>query len=286
MRLTTADGDFVDIDRLLGQHSRAIILSHGLEGNSSSQYMKSASQILHQSEMDVYALNYRSCSGELNRTATMYHSGFTHDLHHLIESIKGKYREIHLVGFSLGGNMNLKYISDGQYRITDKIKSVCAVSAPIDLAGASECISSRQNYLYQRNFLQTLLPKMSAKAQQFPELFDDSLKSKVKSLIDFDEYFTGPLHGFTGAQDYYNQCGALQFLSNISIPSLLVSALDDPFLSAKCYPYEIAREHKYFHLLPTKYGGHVGFTTFGENFNWLDNKIRSWIQQNSNLPTS
>ena len=90
------------------------------------------------------------------------------------------------------------------------------------------------------------------------------ISKKVKTLIDFDEYFTGPLHGYSGAQDYYSQCNSLQHLENIHLPTLLISALDDPFLTPKCFPYHIANSNKYFHLLATKYGGHVGFTTFGE----------------------
>ena len=238
----------------------------------------SISNLLSLEGYDICALNYRSCSGEMNRTMTMYHSGFTMDLNMVVNKLAKDYEEIHLIGYSLGGNMNLKYTTDGEYPLHSKIKSVVSVSAPIDLAGSSKRISSWYNYQYQYNFLQSLNAKMRLKATIHPECIDMNDIKKVKTLIDFDEYFTGPLHGFDGAQDYYRNCNALQFLEAVTLPTLLISSEDDPFLTKGCIPKKIAEFSKDLHLIATKYGGHVGFTTISSDYNWLDYKILEFIR--------
>lgn len=277
-RWDTIDGDFIDLDFIKNHNRKLVILSHGLEGGSDSQYIMSISNLLSSKGYDICALNYRSCSGEMNITTTMYHSGFTLDINMIINNIAHHYDDIYLIGYSLGGNMNLKYTTDGIYTVHPKIRKVVSVSAPIDLAGSSKRISSWYNYQYQYNFLQTLNAKMKIKAKIYPDQINiDDLK-KVKTLIDFDEYFTGPLHGFDGAQGYYNECNALQFLDNAAIPTLLISSEDDPFLTEDCIPKDIAANNKNVHLIATKYGGHVGFTTFGSEYYWLDYKILDFIE--------
>lgn len=282
-RWDTSDGDFIDLDFIKSQNKRLVILSHGLEGNSSSQYIIAMANLMSQNDFDVCALNYRSCSGEMNHTKTMYHSGFTDDLHMIVDDMSKKYEEIFLVGFSLGGNMNLKYTTDEVYPIKDTIKGVISVSAPIDLEASSKRISSWYNYQYQYNFLKTLKEKMRIKAHMHPEVININDLDKVKTLIDFDEYFTGPLHDFAGAKGYYNHCNALQYLDNVTVPTLLISSEDDPFLTESCIPKNIAKSNKDLYLLATKYGGHVGFTTFGSEFYWLDYKILEFVKSISNL---
>ena len=276
-RWNTRDGDFIDLDFIKDKHRRLVILSHGLEGNSASQYIIAMANLMSQSQYDVCALNYRSCSGEMNKTQTIYHSGFTDDLHLIVSQLSDQYDEIFLIGYSLGGNMNLKYSTDGVYPLNKAIKAVVSVSAPIDLAGSSQRISSWYNYQYQYNFLQTLKSKMQIKAAMHPEIIDVKDLKKVKTLIDFDEYFTGPLHGYNGAQGYYDACNALQFLEHAALPTLLISSDDDPFLTPSCIPRKIAKMHKDVYLLATKYGGHVGFTTFDTEFYWLDYKILDFV---------
>ena len=277
-RWETLDDDFIDLDFVRGNNQKLAILSHGLEGGSYSQYIMSISNLLSLEGYDICALNYRSCSGEMNRTMTMYHSGFTMDLNMVVNKLAKDYEEIHLIGYSLGGNMNLKYTTDVEYPLHSKIKSVVSVSAPIDLAGSSKRISSWYNYQYQYNFLQSLNAKMRLKATIHPECIDMNDIKKVKTLIDFDEYFTGPLHGFDGAQDYYRNCNALQFLEAVTLPTLLISSEDDPFLTKGCIPKKIAEFSKDLHLIATKYGGHVGFTTISSDYNWLDYKILEFIR--------
>lgn len=278
-RWRTYDDDFIDLDFIRQQSSTLVILSHGLEGSSSSQYMIAAARHLAGLGHDICALNYRSCSGDMNRTTTMYHSGFTYDLHMIIQRIASDYRSVYLVGFSLGGNMNLKYSTDGIYTLHPHIRAVISVSAPIDLSASSHRISSWYNYHYQYNFLSSLLEKMEEKSKMHPGEISIGNKKRVKTLIDFDEYFTGPLHGFSGAEDYYSQCNALQFLDHVRIPTLIISAQDDPFLTESCIPYHHAAQNAFIHLLAPKYGGHVGFTSSGTSVYWIEKKIGEFISQ-------
>jgi len=278
-RFTTADDDFIDIDWLRADRSELVILCHGLEGSAQSQYMVHTADLLYRSGFDVLAMNYRSCSGELNKQPTMYHSGYTADLHELITTFGGSYESVHLVGFSLGGNMVLKYTSDGVLPLAGNIASVIAISAPIHLASSSREITRWYNYAYEVNFLKTLQKKMYAKHRQHPDVIKIEDIEKVNSLITFDEYFTGPLHGFSGAEDYYSKCSSLQFLANVHIPTLLIQAQDDPFLSPLCLPFDLAAEHEHLHFKAPKFGGHLGFTTFGQSNYWNEVEILKFIRR-------
>ncbi len=277
-RVTTPDDDFIDVD-LYVQHSRkAIFLFHGLEGSTSSQYIQGTSHTFYDHGYDVIAMNYRGCSGEDNHHLRSYHSGNTPDVNLIINKYIGNYDEVALVGFSLGGNKILKYSSDGIYDISLKVKAVCAVSAPVDLHACSLKICTWQNYFYQRKFLSTLLAKAKTKAQKFPNDIDLAIFDKIKNLYDFDEYFTAPVHGFKNAADYYARCNSLQFLKNITIPTLLLNAQDDPFLSKSCFPYNIADQNPSFFLEAPKYGGHCGFYTKGKSYYWDELEILSFVE--------
>lgn len=261
LRLTTSDDDFIDIDQLKKGNNRLVILLHGLEGSSSSQYILSASTLFHDAAWDVIALNHRSCSGEINLKPQMYHSGFTQDLHLLCERESVNYDEIVLMGFSLGGNMVSKYLSDGVYSIDEKIKCGIAVSVPTHLASGAVELGKFINKIYTIGFLDSLIPKAIEKAKQYPDLIDVSGIKKIKTLLDFDHKFTAPLHGFIDAWDYYEQSSSLQFLPNLQKPLLMINAINDPFLGDSCYPVNIAKSTDLFHLNITKYGGHVGFVS-------------------------
>ena len=142
-RFTTSDDDFVDLDIIRKGNRRLALLCHGLEGSSESQYMQYTSSILSECDWDVMVFNFRSCSGEMNRRLQMYHSGWTTDLHEILSKYEEDYDEIALFGVSLGGNMILKYTCDGIYSLSDKIKSVVAISTPADLSACSQQIISR-----------------------------------------------------------------------------------------------------------------------------------------------
>ncbi len=278
-RIVTPDDDFLDIDFLRNGSSRVAFLLHGLEGSSSSQYIKGLADLFFHDNWDVAMINHRSCSGEMNRQRRMYHSGVTDDPHTVIQYLKKNYDEIVMIGFSLGGNMTLKYLGEWGAKTDPAIKCAAAVSVPIDLHSCSLRIISPSNFIYDKRFLRSLSKKVHLKHQQFPDAFNPELLKRVKNLWDFDEYFTAPIHGFDGAKGYYEMCSSLPGLKNIHVPTLLINALDDPMLGEECYPYEIAETHPYLHFLSPEYGGHCGFTLFGKRNYWQEHQIRSFVKE-------
>ena len=272
-RITTPDGDFLDIDLLTKDgNQKAVFLFHGLEGSTESQYIQAAARNLHQMGMDVIATNFRGCSGEANLKVTTYHSGFTEDLAFVLNTFAGNYKQTGLIAYSLGGNVALKYAGEKPKEVHPSIRKIVAVSVPIHLSDGSKQLEKTSNYFYTQNFLKTLREKVIEKDKSFPGQIDIDQLKNVKSIWDFDHYFTGPINGFEGAEDYYSKSMSLQFLPNINIETHIISSLDDPFLSDSCYPFAEAKKSKYIHFYPTKYGGHVGF--YGKkNHYWLERMI-------------
>ena len=284
-RIKTLDQDFVDLDISSVGSKKAIVAIHGLEGSSNSSYIRSLTRVANHNDFDVIAMNLRGCSGVPNLLLKSYHSGKTSDLLEVIQYIERKhiYTEIHIVGYSLGGNITLKFMGESSNELPKIIKSAVGISTPCDLEGGIIELNQFSNSLYQFGFLKTLKEKAKHRYKKRPSA-TINLKKVVnaKNLMAFDEYFTAPLNGFKNAIDYYTQSSCKQFIKDIKMPSLLISALDDPFLSESCYPFAEAEKNDNFYLLTPKYGGHVGFfSSFNKNKNyWLENQILKFIQKN------
>jgi uncharacterized protein len=263
-RIDTPDGDFVDIDISSIDSSKAAIVLHGLEGDSTRCYMLGMVRALNRNGWDAIAINFRGCSGECNRTIRFYHSGETGDLDTVINHINSrkKYSELALIGFSLGGNVVLKYIGENAERARLSIKAAAAFSVPCDLAAGAVKIGSRTNRLYMKRFLKLLHEKVRAKMTLFPELIDDNGYDQIRDFRDFDNRYTAPIFGFDSAEDYWRKASSKPLLTDIPVPTLLVSAADDPFLTPECYPFHEARANPNFFLEVPKHGGHVGFMAF------------------------
>jgi len=285
-RMQTADGDFIDLDISSVQSPKLIIALHGLEGSSDSSYIRSLTLFANTHNYDVVAMNYRGCSGVPNVLLSSYHSGKTDDLLAVINYMdkKQKYDEINLVGYSLGGNILLKFMGEPISNFPKIIKSAVAVSAPCDLKCSALTLDRFWNRIYRYNFLKTLKEKARQKMLKFPDAgLDKSKILKAGNFEIFDTYFTALTHGFKDADDYWQQSSSKQFITDIKVRSLLISALDDPFLSASCYPFKEAKEHKYFDLLTHKHGGHIGFYTGFRTANnyWLEKQILLFIAAES-----
>lgn len=282
-RLETVDGDFMDLDFSRVGSTRITIIIHGLEGSSDSNYVKSLTKVLNAHQTDVVAINLRGCSGEPNRLLSSYHSGKTDDLKEIIQYIEKAYtyENIHLAGFSLGGNIILKYLGENGFEVASKITSAVAISVPCDLKGSSEVLGNFSNTVYMQRFLISLKKKSLYKLKQFPDAFlNKAAIEKVKNFYDFDNLYTAPAHGFKNAFDYWEKSSSNQFIPNIKVPTLLISSYDDPFLSKSCFPLEAAKNNDYFSLEATKYGGHVGFNstpTEPDGF-WLENRMAAFLQ--------
>ncbi len=258
-RITTTDGDFLDLDWYRNGNSRLVVLSHGLEGNSTRPYMLGMAREFIQKGFDVLSWNFRGCSEEMNRKVIFYHSGATYDLDSVISHAEKNYSEIYLIGFSLGGNLSLKFLGEKKNSLP-KVKKAVAISVPLDLGSSCDKISSGENIIYSKRFLNTLKEKVIKKSLAFPGELPIGLLRKIKTLRDFDEYFTGPLHGFSDAAEYYRINSSLQFLDQIEVPTLVLNAQNDPFLSETCFPVKLARSLEHVHFEFPKHGGHVGFS--------------------------
>lgn len=275
-RIETLDDDFLDIDLIENGSRKIVILCHGLEGSSDSKYIQATAKLLSLNGYSVAAMNYRFCSGEINRQLVTYHSGKTDDLHTVINFVLPNYDSVYLVGFSLGGNLILKYNGDGLFSLSPKIKANVAISVPVDLKGSSISLKRCENVLYRWRFLRTLSKKMHLKHQQFPNELDLAPLKKIKTLTDFDDSFTSKINGFKDAEDYYLKASSKQFIHNISKPTLLINALDDPFLSESCFPISEAEENSNFFLMTPIDGGHVGFISKGA-FYWSEIQILNFL---------
>ena len=282
-RMETSDGDFMDIDFSRTGSSKLMVIIHGLEGSSSSKYVTALSHISNNQGYDVAAVNLRGCSGETNRNLYSYHSGKTDDLAEILTFLdhSESYESYCLVGYSLGGNLLLKYLGEERSDYSSKLKAGIGVSVPCDLKGSSESIAKFWNMVYMQRFLISLKKKTLIKIGQFPEMgLDKQAILNSKNFLDFDNYFTAPVNGFLDAEDYWKRNSCKQFLEGIKIPSLLITSLDDPFLSASCIPLQEAQTNKYFHLEVTNYGGHVGYNSNFENGSgfWLERRIIEYFE--------
>lgn len=261
-RLKLICEDFLDLDWSYtnGVSKKVAILLHGLEGNAQRTYITAQAKILTESGWDVVAVNYRGCSGEPNLSYQSYNAGKTDDLEMVIHTIleKDRYQEIALIGFSLGGNLLLKYLGE-RNSFPIEIKKAIAISTPLDLKGSLESLGHFHNWAYRISFLKKLRKKYKEKMRDFPEEMNSSEYKKITSLLEFDNIYTAPAHGFKDANEYYKKNSSLQFLPNISIPIFILNAQNDSFLSENCYPYELATKMHNLNLEIPKYGGHVGF---------------------------
>jgi uncharacterized protein len=261
-RITTPDDDFLDLDWLCadGLNHRLVILSHGLEGSSTRQYVTGMARLMSENNYDVLAWNYRSCSEELNRQARFYHSGETTDLQLVINHAIAKgYTDICLMGFSLGGNLTLKYVGEQGAGINPVIKKAVVFSVPMDLAACSTNIGQPQNRVYLWKFLRTLKTKVKAKSEVFPDKIKFEDYKRVRNFWDFDHIYTGPVHGFEGATDYYDRNSAKHFVHDITIPTLIVNAKNDPLVPYQSLPIAVIEKMPNVTLELTEQGGHCGF---------------------------
>ncbi len=284
-RITTADNDFLDLDWSTVGSRQLGILCHGLEGNSQRPYMVGMAKRLNRQGWDVLAWNYRSCSGPINRQLRFYHNGSIDDLDTVVQHAlkRQTYQRIVLIGFSLGGNLILVYLGDRGQRVDRRIRSAVVFSVPCDLAAGARALARPSCKLYMQNFLTSLHQKIRAKMRVMPGCIDDHDFHRIKTFKDYDNRYTAPLHGFKDAEDYWQKCSSLAYIPQVRVPTLIINALDDPFLSGDCYPILSSSKNDYVFLETPSNGGHVGFIQFnGDKSYWSENRAIQFIQQRVN----
>jgi uncharacterized protein len=267
LRWDTPDGDFVDVVRLPAAASATprprVVLLHGLEGTSRSPYARG---LLHECARRGWGADlmlFRSCGGELNRARRFYHSGETGDLAWVVDRVLAEFPDapLGLAGVSLGGNVLLKYLGERGDAVDRRIVGAAAVSVPFDLGRGSRWIGRGFGKVYEHYFLDSLKRKTREKARTHAGLVDLARLERVRTLLEFDDLVTGPLHGFESADDYYARSSSLHFLRDIRVPTLLLSAIDDPFLPCEVLD-EVRAAARDNARLTTEFpeeGGHVGF---------------------------
>jgi predicted alpha/beta-fold hydrolase len=265
-RLDTPDDDFLEIHHLdAPPNAPVLVLLHGLEGGIRSHYIQGLLSQAKKREWRAAVLVFRSCGAEMNRTPRSYHSGETTDLQFALEHLTRRFpsSSFLLAGASLGGNVLLKYLGEESSEIRHHIKAAVAVSVPFELGAASRHIGKGFARVYQHNFLRSLRRKARLKLDRFPDLIPAAHLERTSTLFDFDDVFTAPVHGFEGADDYYTRSSSLGWLSRIRVDTLLLSAVDDPFLPSKVLDdvRNAAAGNPHLQIEFPAAGGHVGFVS-------------------------
>ena len=263
-RWDTPDGDFIDLHRVSAHRDAPrVLLLHGLEGTVRSHY---AQGLLNESARRGWGadlLIFRSCGDQLNRTKRFYHSGETGDLAFALARISQEFPDsrLALAGVSLGGNVLLRYLGERGVDVPQALTAAVAISVPFDLSRSSARINTGFSRLYQKFFLGSLKRKAREKAEIFPDLAPIGRITALRTLADFDDLITGPLHGYRGAKDYYERASSLPVLKDIRINTLLLSARDDPMLPRQVLDEvsAIAAKNPRLHTEFVEKGGHAGF---------------------------
>jgi len=280
-RLELPDGDFLDLDWLTNGHGRLAFLCHGLEGNSRGLHTSNLTAHLFANGWDVVAMNQRGCGGELNRLPRFYHSGETNDLHAALTKAlsRGDYATVALVGYSMGGNQILKYLGEAPERVPPQICAAVTLSVPCDLGSSAQALSKPVNRMYMRYFLRSLCSKIVEKKKRFPDIFDITGLGSIRTFEEFDEKYTVPLHGFASAHDYWQKASSKPVLRHIRVPTLLVNAMNDPFLAPECFPALEAARNPALRLDIQRHGGHQGFVTLdGTGVYWSERRVVRFLK--------
>ena len=264
IRIEMSDGDFLDTWRVdAAAHCPRVLVLHGLEGGPRSHYARGLLGEARRRGWGADLLVFRSCGDEINRTPRFYHSGETGDLAFVLDRLIAEFpaSPLFLAGVSLGGNVLLKYLGEAGNGVPAQVSAAAAVSVPYDLARSSRHIDRGFSRVYQAHFLRSLRRKATAKRAKFPDRVPAPVARRGATLYAFDDAVTAPLHGFASAEDYYSQSSAIRWLSGIRIPTLLLSAADDPFL-----PVDVLRDvrriavgNPALHVEFVERGGHAGF---------------------------
>lgn len=279
-RIETPDDDFLDLDASSVGADRVAIVLHGLEGNSQRPYVRGMVKALSRAGWDVVAWSFRGCGGEPNRQLRFYHMGDTTDIHTVLDHViaAGRYRGVGLVGFSMGGNVILKYLAEQGARIASTVCGAVVFSVPCDLGASARKMDLASNTLYTLRFLVMLRRRVREKAERFPGLIDGQGLHGVRTFREFDDRYTAPIHGFQSAEDYWEKSASKPLLKHITIPTLMVNARDDPFLTPSCFPCDEARESRSLYLEMPAHGGHVGFVSLNhEGTYWSETRAVEFL---------
>ncbi|WP_435355578.1 YheT family hydrolase [Emticicia sp. SJ17W-69] len=288
-RVELPDGDFLDLDWSLIEKSnrkKLVIVTHGLEGDSTRHYVTGMVKKLNDNGYDGLGWNCRSCSGEMNRLPRFYHHGDIDDIRFVVNYAieKYNYEEVILVGFSMGGSMTLRLMGEKPEQLPNQVKFGIAVSVPLDLFTSVYELYKPGRRFYMKRFIDKLGKKIKVKATQHPnnQLLNHDGYKKIKNFEQFDDRYTARMFGFKNAHDFYHKAAAKPFLKSINIPTLIIQAKNDPFLSPECLDLGDATNNPNLHLQLLELGGHVGFMLPNSNETWVECRVIDFINGHKN----
>ncbi len=255
-----------------------LVLVHGLEGSSNSIYMLGTAAKAFASGFNVVRLNLRSCGETAHLTETIYHAGLSGDVRVVLRELieRDKLNQIFIAGFSLGGNICLKLAGESGESAPPELTGVAAVSPSIDLSRCADAIELKQNWLYQKSFVNSLKRRLKLVNKLYPEIYSLENLRETHTVREFDSRFTCVHGGFADVDDYYKRASALSFIENIRVPTLIIHAQDDPFVPFESFQNPVLAANKFVVLLTPARGGHVGFISnpkTGENRFWAENRL-------------
>ena len=290
-RWDTPDGDFIDIDWLrAGENEKSrplVVLFHGLEGGSRSHYALALMATLQAAGWRGAVAHFRGCGGEPNRLPRAYHSGDSAEIDWIVQRFRRDHASggpLFAAGVSLGGNALLKWLGEQRMAAAGIVTAAAAISAPVDLMAAGDALGKGFNLVYTRDFLATLKRKTLAKLERFPDLCYRKRMLAARTLREFDDAVTAPLHGFRDTDDYWTRASSKPLLENIAVPTLMINAKNDPFLPASALPNPGEVSAAVTLEFPDS-GGHAGFTTgaFPGRLDWLPRRVLAFFHKTAKV---
>ena len=279
-RWDTPDGDFIDLDFLDAGPAGAprVAMFHGLEGSSSSHYAVALMRALERARWNGVVVHFRGCSGEINRLPRAYHSGDAPEIGWILARLAQAGEPLYAVGVSLGGNALLKWLGESGTGARALLRAAAAVSAPLDLMAAGAALGQGLNLIYTRMFLASLRKKSLDKLDRFPGLFERERMLRARSMRQFDDVVTAPLHGYLDTDDYWTRASAKPVLAGVRLPTLVLNAKNDPFLPAAHLPRPPQVSAMVLLEQPDE-GGHAGFPggAFPGNLDWLPQRLLAFF---------
>ena len=260
----------------------ALILLHGLEGSSYAHYMRGMAEKAWAAGFNVVRLNQRNCGGTEHLSRGLYHSGLTHDARVVMQQLieQDGIRQVAIAGYSLGGNLALRLAGEEGAAPPPELVAVCAVSPTMDLARCVDALERRSNHFYEWNFLRNLKARMQRKAEAWPGEYDLTPLARVRSIRQFDEAYTAPHHGFAGASDYYHRASALRLIDQVTVPTLILTAANDPFVPPAPFRDPSVAGNPHITTVVTNDGGHCAFverTTPDYDGYWAEREVVRFV---------
>lgn len=275
-RIDTIDNDFIDVDWVKNGSSKLVVIVHGMGSNTNSNNIISLINYI-SNTWDCAAINLRGSSGESNNTIKFAHSGQIEDIDLVLQNISDNYEEICIIGLSLGGNLVFNYL--GRHpNVNKKITHAIGVSVPLNLGSCSDNLNKLTNRIYLLKFLKKLNQLVINKIREHPEFNLSNDLNKIKTIRDYDNIYTAPSNGMIDSEEYYNKHSSKDILKNIKVPTLLISAKNDPLLTSDCYPRGDVNALISYEF--PDYGGHVGLLLKGETGYdyWYNGLIKEFIE--------